>query len=232
EPEETDGPSRVFVLVAAAIVLLVIGVAVSALRGDGDGGETADDPVAATTEAEPEDEAETPPEPSTTVPEATSTTPAPTTTTTVGPSRLPAGWAPYEGPQAAYTLGVPPGWQVAPTSDARRIDFRDPATGAFLRVEWTDQPGPDVVADWRNQAASFSARGASYVELGIVPVDDRDYDAALWEFRHGSSETLHTGNLGMVTNGKGFALMFRTPESQWEALQPVFEQFKQAFQPT
>jgi hypothetical protein len=43
---------------------------------------------------------------------------------------------------------------------------------------------------------------------------------------------LHTGNLGFVTNGRGYALMLRTPEEQWAASQPVFEQFKQAFQPT
>ena len=60
----------------------------------------------------------------------------------------------------------------------------------------------------------------------------RDYPAALWEFRHGNGEGLHTGNLGFVANGRGYALMLRTPESQWAAMQPVFEQFKQAFQPT
>ncbi len=231
EPAGPDAPSRVFVLVAAAIVLLVVAGAVAALRGDGDGSETAGEPATATTGADAGTEAEAPTDPSTTIPDATSTTPAPTTTTTVG-SSLPAGWAPYEDPQGAYTLGVPPGWQVDPTSNPRRIDFRDPATGAFLRVEWTDQPGPDVAADWRNQAAGFAARDASYAEIGIAPVEYRDYDAALWEFRHGSGETLHTGNLGIITNGKGFALMFRTPESRWAALQPVFEQFKQAFQPT
>jgi serine/threonine protein kinase len=230
EPAEPAGPSRVFVLVAAAIVLLVIGGAVAALGGDDDGGETADGPTTQTTEAE----ADAAPDPSTTVPDATTTTSEPTTTTTTTTvaSGLPADWAPYSDPQGAYSLGVPPGWQVSPTGNARRVDFRDPATGAFLRVEWTDQPGPDVAADWRNQAANFAAGNANYDEIGIAPVEYRDYDAALWEFRHGSGETLHTGNLGLVTNGKGFALMFRTPESQWQALQPVFEQFKQAFQPT
>jgi serine/threonine protein kinase len=229
EPAEPAGPSRVFVLVAAAIVLLVIGGAVAALGGgdDDDGGETADEPATQTTEAE----ADASPDPPTTVPDATTTTEEPTTTTTEG-SGLPADWAPYSDPQGGYSIGVPPGWQVSPTGNARRVDFRDPATGAFLRVEWTDQPGPDVAADWRNQATNFAAGNANYDEIGIAPVEYRDYDAALWEFRHGSGETLHTGNLGLVTNGKGFALMFRTPESQWQALQPVFEQFKQAFQPT
>ena len=230
DPAEPAGRSRVLVLVAAAILLLVLGVAVAALGGDDDGGETADAPTTQTTQAEADAAAD----PSTTVPDASTTTSEPTTTTSTTPvvSGLPAGWAPYSDPQGAYSLGVPPGWQVSPTGNAQRVDFRDPATGAFLRVEWTDQPGPDVAADWRNQAANFAAGNANYDEIGIAPVEYRDYDAALWEFRHGSGETLHTGNLGMVTNGKGFALMFRTPESQWEALQPVFEQFKQAFQPT
>ena len=83
--------------------------------------------------------------------------------------------------------------------------------------------------------AGWSFRGSNpgYEEIGIAPVAYRDYDAALWEFRHPSGgRMLHTGNLGFVTNGRGYALMLRTPEEQWAASQAVFEQFKQAFQPT
>jgi hypothetical protein len=54
----------------------------------------------------------------------------------------------------------------------------------------------------------------------------------MWEFRHGSGETLHTGNLGFIAAGRGYALMLRAPETEWSAVQPTFEQFKQAFLPT
>jgi hypothetical protein len=211
-------------------VLLLAAFAVSAL---GDGDDAPPERSASPTTTPPDEEADL----TTTAPEATTTT-APTTTSTTSPTTttaapvLPAGWAPFQDPQGAYALGLPSGWQVRPTSEPRRIDLVDPTTGSFLRVEWTDQPKPDPEADWRDQASAFEARNANYEEIGIGPATYRDYDAALWEFRHGSGETLHTGNLGFVTDGKGFALMFRTPESQWAALQPVYEQFKQAFQPT
>ena len=114
-----------------------------------------------------------------------------------------------------------------------RYDFRDPATGSFVRVEWTGTPGADPAGTWRELAGSFRGSNPGYEEIGIAPVAYRDYDAALWEFRHPSGgRMLHTGNLGFVTNGRGYALMLRTPEEQWAASQAVFEQFKQAFQPT
>ena len=222
-PDGGTGPrSRLVVLAAAAVVLLLVVIGVSALRGGdgGDGDETAGDggPASTTTVAD------------STTTEAAPETTAPPPPTTV-PSGLPAGWSPFQDPAGAYTIGVPPGWQPSQVA-SNRIDFRDPATGSFVRVEWTGTPGPDAAGAWRDLEPSFAANNANYEPLGISPVAYRDYPAALWEFRHGGGETLHTGNLGFVTNGRGYALMLRTPESQWAAMQPVFEQFKQSFQPT
>jgi hypothetical protein len=214
-----DGPapphrSRLPLAAAGVGVLLALAVAVPALRGGG--GESNRDGA-----------------PSTTVPGAADdpTTTAATATTTEG-SGLPAGWTPFRDPQGAYTIGLPPGWRVEPTSSPGRIDFVDAATGSLLRVEWTDSPGSDPVAAWRELAPRFASNNANYEEIGIGAASYRDYAAALWEFRHGAGETLHTGNLGFVTNDRGYALMFRTPEGAWAAGQSVFDQFKQTFQPT
>ena len=170
---------------------------------------------------------------STTAPETTSTTAASTTSTTE-PSGVPAGWTPHTDPQGMYTIGIPPGWRVDPTAEDYRVDFRDPATGTFVRVEWTTQPGPDVAADWRAQALTMPSKLRNYTEIGITPATYRDYSAALWEFTHTDDRgrPWHTGNLGMLANDKGFALMLRAPEDQWAASQPIFEQFKQSFEPT
>ncbi len=145
---------------------------------------------------------------------------------------LPAGWAPYRDPQGAYTIGLPPGWRVEPTGSANRVDLVDPDSGSFLRIEWTSSPGADPAQAWRDLASSFASRNANYRELGIGPAAYRDYDAALWEFTHGGGQTLHTGNLGFVAAGRGYALMLRTPEALWDASQPLFDQFQQAFQPS
>jgi hypothetical protein len=220
-----EGPrSRLAILVAVAAAVLLAVVAVSVLRGGDDPGDTAsDDPGTSATTTSPTTAG------STTAP-TTATTAAPPTS--AAPAGLPAGWAPYADPAGTYTIGVPPGWEVTRVAD-NRYDFRDPATGSFVRVEWTGTPGADPAGTWREDAVSFRGSHPGYEEIGIAPVAYRDYDAALWEFRHLSGgRMLHTGNLGFVTNGRGYALMLRTPEEQWAASQPVFEQFKQAFQPT
>jgi len=209
-------------LAILAVVVLIVGAL--ALRGIGDeggGGDSADDGSPATTATINDADADAATSPSTTAPPST----------TVPEVALPTGWSSYADPAGTYTIGHPPGWEVQPVA-ANRTDFRDPATGRFVRVEWTDTPGADAAGAWRDAEPGFRSRNANYEPLGITEVAYRDYSAALWEFRHGSGETLHTGNLGFIAAGRGYALMLRTPEAQWAASQPVFEQFKQAFRPT
>jgi eukaryotic-like serine/threonine-protein kinase len=208
-PRRRTGPApRIPVRALAVVAALAVVVALLALRG-GDGGGDGDSarqdaPTTTTTSAPPP--------------------------TTVPAGTLPAGWSSYADPSGAYTIGHPPGWEVQPVA-ANRTDFRDPATGTFVRVEWTDTPGSDAAGAWREAEPGFRSRNANYEPLGIAEVPYRDYPAAMWEFRHGSGETLHTGNLGFIAAGRGYALMLRAPESEWTAMQPTFEQFKQAFLP-
>ena len=221
-PRRRTGPGpRVPLAAVAAVAAVVLLVAVLALRGRGDGGDdTAGGDAPSTTAAATD----------TTAPTGEATTSTTAATTTTAPGALPAGWVPYRDPSGAYTIGHPPGWEVSPVA-ANRTDFRDPATGAFVRVEWTDTPGADAAGAWYELEPTFQARNSGYERLGISQVAYRDYPAALWEFRHGDGDVLHTGNLGFLAAGRGYALMLRTPESQWAASQPTFEQFKQTFQP-
>lgn len=229
-----DRPDRRYrrqLVVGAAGAALALAVTAAALRDDDGGGGTAREGTTQTTspdgqaapgDGDPGGEGDT----------AATTTEA-ATTTTGDAGGLPEGWTPFTDPEGTYTIGLPPGWEVRRTGAAYRLDLVDPESGSFLRVEWTDSPRSDVVGDWRAQAESFESRNASYREIDIAPVDYRDYDAALWEFTHTSGgETLHTGNLGFVADGRGYALMFRTPERLWDDGQPLLEQFRQAFQPS
>ena len=220
------GRSRLLLLVAAALVLLLGVAAVGALTGDDGGGDTASPP---STAAQAEEPATTP---STAEPDPTTTTTAPATTTTAPQAAVgvPPGWTAYQDPSGRYRIGYPAGWEVAPVSEAI-TDFRDPATGAKLRVDWTDTPGADPAQAWRDLAVSFARAHANYEELGIAPTTYRDYNAALWEFRYGSGPTVHAANLGFVTGGRGYALLFTAPEEQWAASQATSDQFRQAFQP-
>lgn len=175
----------------------------------------------------------------------TPTTAAPSSPTTASPSspttasresadiaaRTPAGWVEYTDATTGYRIAHPPDWRVQRV-DRTRTDFRDPGSGAYLRVDWTDRPKDSPVADWQAQSKSFGARHAGYEELRIEPAAYRGYNAAIWEYAYSSgSARLHAVNLGFVTGGWGFALNFQTSEGTWESSQDTFEAFKAAFQP-
>jgi hypothetical protein len=222
-PDHARG--RLAVLAGVALVVLLAAAGLAAMRGGGGGDEGSTATTAPATTA-PATTARTERESST-----TATTGAPTTTAPSAPTAaaLPDGWVPYHDDAAGYSIGYPAGWHVVPAGGPR-VDFRDPATGAFLRVDWTATPLSDPVADWRNQSVGFAQRHAGYQEIGIAPFTYRDYNAALWEFRYGDPQ-IHVANLGFVTGGKGYALYFSAPEDQWAASQPALDQFRQAFQP-
>ena len=169
---------------------------------------------------------------------ATSPTTAPPsspTTAAQGPAdaavRTPAGWVQYTDAATGYRIAHPPDWRVQRV-DRTRTDFRDPGSGAYLRVDWTDRPKDSPVADWQAQSKSFGTRHAGYEELRIEPAAYRGYNAAIWEYAYSSgSARLHAVDLGFVTGGWGFALNFQTSEEAWESSQDTFEAFKAAFQP-
>ena len=232
--------SRLALLAVAAVVVLLVVVTASALtRGDGDGKEATDDETTATTAAPASDDpaaTTAPPAPEIPATTAPATTAPPTTApaTTAPPAAagatIPAGWTAYQDPSGRYSIAHPPGWSVVPRTDTI-TDFRDPATGSYLRVDWTDAPKDDPAQDWREQAVVFARNHANYHELGIGPTTYRDYNAAVWEFTYGSGTTVHATNLGFVTGGRGYALLFQTPEDIWATSQGLNQQFRDAFRP-
>lgn len=224
-------------MVAAAVVAVLALIAIAAWaaagNGGGDGaGEDGSRDDSTTTAADGEASqttATTGGSPSTTA--STSTTTTASTTTTTADGGVPAGWTRYEGPNGAYTIAHPRGWQVQPP-DGPRVRIRDPESGSYLLIEWTDDPRPDPVADWRAQAEGFAGRHEGYQEIRIEPFEYRDYNAAVWEFRYRDEGVdLHVANLGFVAGDRGYALYFQTHEDRWQASQPTFARFRDAFQP-
>jgi serine/threonine protein kinase len=166
----------------------------------------------------------------------TATTAAPTTTAAAEPSEaaageVPAGWRTYSDPRGGYTVAYPGSWQVEPAGGPR-VDFRDPESGSYLRVDWTDQPKPDPVADWRTQSQGFAASHQGYEEITIAPEQYRDYNAARWEFIYtDGGARLHAVDLGFVVGDKAYALFFQTKEENWATSQDVFDQIRESFRP-
>ncbi|MGH2787195.1 MAG: serine/threonine-protein kinase [Actinomycetota bacterium] len=144
----------------------------------------------------------------------------------------PAGWSEYVDPASGHRIAHPADWEIVENSvDDSSTDFRDPETGTYLRVDWTDAPGPDPVAAWEEQADGFGSRHANYEEIRIEPTTFQGYEAAIWEFTYSEGgANLRALDLGFVTDNYGFALLFQTHEEDWDESQELFDQLKESFQ--
>jgi hypothetical protein len=169
--------------------------------------------------------------------------PSPAATSTPSPSPTPTASPTPAEDTTSFTIGDtgfaidrPADWTEVPQpTDADSVDFRDPETGTYLRVDWTDTPGDDAAEAWRDLERGFRQRHDNYRRIRIEEVDFKDFEeAALWEFTWTSDGTqLHAYDLGVVTNDgdDGFALNFVTREENWEASQPQWRSFLKSFRP-
>ena len=137
----------------------------------------------------------------------------------------------YADPAIGYRVSYPEGWSIVAQSDSI-TDFRDPDTGAYLRMDWTATPGDDPVAAWEAASDAFGARHEGYAELRMEPVTFHGFEAAEWEYTYvdGGAE-LHAINIGIVTDDHGYALNFQTPADDWEESQPLLEAIEESFVP-
>lgn len=133
---------------------------------------------------------------------------------------------------AGYTIRYPQGWERVPRA-GNAIDFREPGTGRYLRVDWTSSPGDDAVADWERQSASFGSSHADYEEIRIEEAKFRGEAGAIWEYRYSEGGAfLRASNLAIVTDERGFALNFQTREADWDRSQDLYDDFVKAFEIT
>ncbi|MFN2503196.1 MAG: protein kinase [Acidimicrobiales bacterium] len=214
-------------LVAAVALIIVVLVAVLASRGGDDPTSTEAGPSPSTTAAA-EPAAEEPAEPEATAQD--SQQPAPTTAAAPRVEGVPRNWVAYEDPTTGYTISHPPGWSVK--HDGSLTDFRDPRSGAYLRVDYTSSPGPSAEQAWYDFEPRFAAENPNYRRIRIEPTTFKGYPAAIWEFTYdGRGTPLHAVDLGMVTDQYGLALNFQAPASVWDDMEDEFEAFKASFQP-
>lgn len=228
-PPRRDSKALVAAVVVAVLVLAAIVTAAVLTSGDapdqtaspsadadssGAASDTGD--AAATTEPEDSDPA----------PSSSSASAEPTEE-----DALPDGFLLYED-ETGFSLAVPADWEV--TKDGPRTDFTEPGTGRFLRVDQTQDPQPEALADWENQEATVSQRLSGYELIRIDPVEYRDYESADWEFtwEPDDGQPLHVLNRNLITGpDRAYALYWNTPADQWEESLPVFETFTDTFQP-
>ncbi|GAA4602053.1 hypothetical protein GCM10023107_58950 [Actinoplanes octamycinicus] len=233
---ETPRRNRKLIALAAAVVVLIAGLA-----------------IFWATRPSPETTAENPP--ATTRPaEATAATTAPSTTTSAQPSAqpsaspsvtpstppsqtpgggrpaLPAGWQVWDD-ATGFSVYVPKGWTSSKKPGATMRYFRD-GQGHVLGIDQTDKPKSNPVADWREQR-DVRRRGGDfpgYREIRIEPVDYFQ-KAADWEFTFTKGGAQHVNNRGVVTSAhQAYGFWFQTPAADWdkyrkEVLDVVFASF-------
>jgi eukaryotic-like serine/threonine-protein kinase len=148
--------------------------------------------------------------------------------------QVPSDWVRWSDPAFGFSIRHPPDWTVQPgPHDSTSIDIEDPNGGTYLRVDWTDTPGPSPQAAWEAYAPDFAATHPGYQEIQITPTTFKGYPASVWEFTYSSGGALlHAIDLGFVIGDEyGFALNFQTREEDWAQSKELFDAFQKSFRP-
>jgi eukaryotic-like serine/threonine-protein kinase len=142
---------------------------------------------------------------------------------------VPDGWQVVEG--ETYRVAIPAGWEVR-DAPGNLTDHVDPATGAYLRVDWTDDPAADPVADWEANERGFAERQDAYERVRLEPATYRGEDAALWEYtyRDGGAD-LHALNLNLLAGDRAYALNLQAPAEDWDEVAALFPAIAGGFDP-
>ncbi|MEV0240545.1 serine/threonine-protein kinase [Streptomyces sp. NPDC050674] len=227
-------PRRTLMIIAAVVVLAVIGVVLAlALGGDDEGSKGASGKGAGKTAATASDGSDTKGDESDgTRTDGAQTQPAPSGSASGTPSGRASGQASgssddsgsgtgkgtaaestHQGSQG-YSIGLPKGWKYR-SAGAAGDRFTGP-DGQKLLIAWTSTPKGDPVADWKNQER-YMVR-AQYKRIRIEKVDYRDWNTADWEFTYTENGTRYrTIDRGFVVDDRqGYALMYTAKAAGWD----------------
>jgi eukaryotic-like serine/threonine-protein kinase len=161
-----------------------------------------------------------------------SASPSVTASASGGSGTLPAGFTRYTD-STGFSLAVPQGWQVSHAG--HYVYIRDPSdSGIFLLIDQSDQPQPNALADWKEQA---TVRQASYPGYHLLRLQSVSYphseQAADWEFTYDRDGVpVHILNRNVLANAThAYALYWSTPVSDWTADYQYFQAFAATFRP-
>jgi eukaryotic-like serine/threonine-protein kinase len=147
-------------------------------------------------------------------------------------SAVPSGYYRFTN-STGFSIGVPAGWQIQHAG--HYLYIRDPANGGiFLLIDQSDQPNPDPLADWQQQAA---ARQSSYPGYHLIRLAAVSYPqaekAADWEFTYDRNGVeVEVLNRNVLANAQhAYALYWSTPVSDWNAFYQYFQVLAATFQP-
>ncbi|MDQ6613382.1 MAG: protein kinase [Actinomycetota bacterium] len=161
---------------------------------------------------------------------ATPTTHPPSTQAQPQPAAAPAGWKSYTDPDTGFRLAYPATWTMV--RNGTLTDFRDPATGTYLRIDHQSPPASTADGPWYQLEPGFAANNPGYQRIGISRTTFHGYAAAIWEYTYqGGGQQLHAIDIGMIVGDHGFGFNFQTADTAWSQNQPLLTSLENAFQP-
>jgi hypothetical protein len=107
-------------------------------------------------------------------------------------------------------------------------------SGIFLLIDQSDQPKPNPLADWQQQAAN---RQGTYPDYHLILLRAVHYTqaekAADWEFTYNRNGVMvQVLNRNILANAQhAYALYWSTPVSDWNAYYHFFQVFAATFRP-
>ncbi|MEJ7764631.1 MAG: serine/threonine-protein kinase [Acidimicrobiales bacterium] len=158
----------------------------------------------------------------------TTSTSSPGTTAAVAP----AAWPRHSDSEAGYSIAYPPGWQVR-RLDGTRTDITDPATGTYMRIDWSKDP-KDPLEAWQTASKAFASSHGGYEQLRLEETEFKGHPGAIWEYRYNADGgRLHASNLTFVpSEDRAYALNFQTADDRWDPSQGLRRQLEDSFQTT
>jgi len=231
-PAAARGPRTVAarLIAVAAVALFAAGLAVAFLRPAGHSSAPRAGATPSTAASRP-----APAATASSASSAPASSPSPSTpsaSASTGTGAVPAGYYRFTN-STGFSIGVPRGWTIS--HDGHYVYIRDPAnSGIFLLIDQSDQPRPDPLADWRQQAA---ARQSSYPGYHLILLRAVRYTqaekAADWEFTYDKDGVMvRVLNRNVLANAQhAYALYWTTPASDWDASYHFFQVFADTFRP-
>jgi serine/threonine protein kinase len=152
-------------------------------------------------------------------PSRTSSPSSPSSPTAAAGIRVtpPPGFTRYTDPSDGFSVVVPSGWR--PVRHDTRVDFDDPASSRFLRIDTSDRALPDPYQNWIDYESQFRQGKPDYrlIDIRRVPDyrPDEGWSTADWEFVLGGTHVLDR-NI-RVSAARAHAIYWSAPQNRWDA---------------
>jgi hypothetical protein len=152
----------------------------------------------------------------------------------------PAGYRGYRrqplgAENAGFTIDLPTNWTVTPQG-AHEVWLYSPQPHTNLLVDLTPHTYTDMVQEAQYIEAQSVPRFPGYHRVDLKPLTIRGTAGSFWKFtwnNQGVSQTaLDLLFIASTPSGpQSYALYATAPSSQWNTLQPVFDEMVRSFAP-